>query len=75
MTTVFVEVKDRADAGHGEGFDAVTQRKRRRLVMAARFYSLSHGLEGRPMRFDVVSIDRSSGEQRIRHERDAFGES
>ncbi len=72
--TVFVEVKDRGDVSHGEGFEAVTARKRQRLVLAARLYAASGGLEGRPMRFDVVSIDRSGGTPRVRHDRDAFGE-
>lgn len=74
-TTVFVEVKDRGDVSHGEGFEAVTARKRHRIVIAARLYALGQRLEGSPVRFDVISIDRSSGEPRIRHDRDAFGES
>ena len=71
--TVFVEVKDRGDVSHGEGFEAVTAHKRQRVVLAARLYAAKHGLEGRAVRFDVVSIDRSGGAQRIRHDRDAFG--
>ena len=71
--TVFVEVKDRGDVSHGEGFEAVTSRKRRRIVLAARLYAAGAGLEGRPMRFDVVSIDRSAGAPRVRHDRNAFG--
>jgi putative endonuclease len=70
--TVFVEVKDRGDVSHGEGFEAVTIHKRRRVVLAARLYAASHGLGERPLRFDVVSIDRSAGAPRVRHDRDAF---
>jgi putative endonuclease len=73
-TTVFVEVKDRGDVTRGEGYEAVTPRKRRRIVLAARLYAASHGLEGAPVRFDVISIDRSSGRAEVRHDRDAFGE-
>lgn len=71
--TVFVEVKDRGDVSHGQGFDAVTARKRQRIVVAARLYASGSDLEGKPVRFDVVSIDRSAGPARIRHDRDAFG--
>jgi len=70
--TVFVEVKDRADASRGEGYEAVTRSKRRRIVVAARLYAASHGLTEQPLRFDVVSIDRSAGAPRIRYDRDAF---
>jgi putative endonuclease len=70
--TVFVEVKDRGDASRGEGHEAVTWRKRRRIVSAARLYAASRGLSETPLRFDVVSIDRSDGAPRIRHDRDAF---
>jgi putative endonuclease len=70
--TVFVEVKDRGDASHGQGFEAVTVHKRRRVVLAARLYAASQGLGEEPLRFDVVSIDRSTGSPRVRHDRDAF---
>lgn len=73
-TTVFVEVKDRGDVTWGEGYEAVTSRKRRRILLAARLYAASHGLEGTPLRFDVISIDRSSRQAQLRHDRDAFGE-
>ena len=71
--TVFLEVKQRGDARHGAGHEAVTWRKRQRIVRAARLYSLARGLEGRPVRFDVISIDPGdAGEPRLRHDRDAF---
>ena len=72
-SVVFVEVKDRGHLGHGEGFDAVTFGKRRRVVRAARLWAAAHSLgEEARVRFDVVSIDRSAGEAHIRHDRDAF---
>jgi putative endonuclease len=71
-TTVFVEVKDRAGTSHGQGYDAVTFGKRRRLIRAARLFAASRGLSDGRLRFDVVSIDRSDGTARIRHDRDAF---
>jgi putative endonuclease len=70
--TVFVEVKDRRGASHGEGFEAVTFGKRRRLVRAARLYAACKGVSEQPIRFDVLSIDRTDGAVRVRHDRDAF---
>ena len=72
--TVFVEVKERGGPGHGAGHEAVTFGKRRRILRAARLYAAARGLSETPLRFDVISIDWSSGEPRIRHDEDAFGE-
>ena len=69
---MFVEVKDRGGRSHGEGHESVTFGKRRRVVRAARLYAASHGLSERPIRFDVISIERGSGGDTIRHDRDAF---
>jgi len=72
-TTVFVEVKERAGATHGEACDAVTFGKRRRIVRAARIYAAARGLYESPLRFDVVSIDwMDDGRPRIRHDAAAF---
>jgi len=73
--TVFVEVKERHGQSHGEGFEAVTFGKRRRVIRAARLYAASHGISERPVRFDVVSIDWRPGEGAdplIRHDPSAF---
>jgi putative endonuclease len=72
--TVFVEVKDRSSRGHGAGYEAVTPGKRSRIVRAASLYAASRGLLEAPLRFDVISIDRSAEppEARIRHDRGAF---
>jgi putative endonuclease len=72
-TTVFVEVKDRGSASHGEGHEAVTFAKRRRIIRAAQLYAASRGLSESPLRFDVISIDRGEGEKRrVRHDAGAF---
>jgi putative endonuclease len=71
-TTVFVEVKERHTESHGEGHEAVTFGKRRRVVRAARLYAAAHGLGEGPLRFDVVSITWTSGRPEIRHDRGAF---
>jgi putative endonuclease len=71
-TTVFVEVKERHGASHGQGFESVTFGKRRRLIRAARLFAAAHGLDERPLRFDVISIDWDEQGPRVRHDRGAF---
>jgi putative endonuclease len=71
-TTVFVEVKERHGSSHGEGHESVTFGKRRRFIRAARLYAAAHGLEERPLRFDVISIDWDGQGPRVRHDRGAF---
>jgi len=72
-TTVFVEVKERHGASHGQGLESVTFGKRRRLIRAARLYAASHGLDERPLRFDVISIAWTpDGHPQLRHEQSAF---
>ena len=71
-TTVFVEVKDRRVVSHGEGYEAVTFGKRRRVVRAARLYAAAHGLSEGHLRFDVVSISWVFGRPQVRHDQGAF---
>lgn len=62
---VFVEVKTRSTPAFGDGLEAVTADKRRRLVRMAREYLWRNGLDDEPCRFDVVAIDvRGIGRQR-----------
>ena len=59
-TTVFVEVRYRADSRHGGGAASVDLRKRRKLVLAAQLFLQRHpALAQQPCRFDVVE---ASGE-------------
>jgi putative endonuclease len=55
-TVVFVEVKARDGSTFGEGSEAVTVRKQRRIVQLAVWYLARHRLVDVPCRFDVVSI-------------------
>jgi putative endonuclease len=71
-TTVFVEVKERQGSSHGQGLESVTFGKRRRLIRAARLYAAAHGLDERPLRFDVISIDWDERGPQVRHDRGAF---
>jgi putative endonuclease len=72
-TVVFVEVKERGGSSHGSAIEAVTPLKRHRLLRAARLYAAQHGLEEKPLRFDVIAIDWGPDGARLRHEKDAFG--
>jgi putative endonuclease len=56
QTTVFVEVKARYGDAYGDGVDAVTACKQRRIVRLALAYLARHRLLDAPCRFDVVSI-------------------
>ena len=72
-TVVFVEVKERRGASHGEGHEGVTFGKRRRVIRAARLYAASRGLpESQAFRFDVISIDWRDGQPALRHDTGAF---
>jgi len=70
---VFVEVKERRGSSHGDGQEAVTFGKRRRIVRAARIFAASRGLSESPLRFDVISIGWDpEGRPLLRHEQGAF---
>lgn len=70
---VFVEVRYRATASHGDGLDSVTTAKQKKLVRAARLF-----LQGQPRyantpcRFDVVSVSGASSAPHFDWLRDAF---
>lgn len=53
---VFVEVKTRSGLSHGLPQEAVTWTKQQRLGRAALHYCHRHGIEDRPIRFDVVEV-------------------
>lgn len=56
-TLVFVEVRFRADGGHGDGLDSVSPTKQRRLIAAARQYLADNSKYARyATRFDVVAL-------------------
>lgn len=61
-TLVFVEVKTRSDLGHGLPREAVGWTKQQRLGVAALRYCCDHGIEDRPLRFDVVEVVLLRGE-------------
>jgi putative endonuclease len=73
---VFVEVKASRGAGHGSAGDPagwVHGRKQLQVQRVAQGYCLQRGLEGLPMRFDVVAVEfGEGGDLRVRHVPNAF---
>jgi putative endonuclease len=65
LVLVFVEVKARESSEFGDGAEAVTKRKRRRIAIAATDYLMREQNGECPCRFDVVSVMLSSGEPQI----------
>ena len=57
--TVFVEVKTRTGNDFGDGAEAVTPWKQRRIAKMAVDFLARHRLNDRPCRFDVVAVDVS----------------
>jgi len=71
-TLVFVEVKTRTDDFFGYPYEAVNERKKKKLRNVALLYlkKLSKEL---PVRFDILSIlYREKGKKEIEHIKDAF---
>ena len=64
-TTVFVEVKTRDGDRFGDGAEAVTAWKQRRVAAMAIDYASRHRLHHRPLRFDVVAIDVSTAPPQV----------
>jgi putative endonuclease len=70
---VFIEVKTRADERYVPAETAISPAKKRRMVRAGRYFLACHDLQGRPFRFDVVTVILGhSGRPQIRHYRNAF---
>jgi putative endonuclease len=72
-TIVFVEVKARADERFGDAEDVITSVKKAKLVRAAKYFLATNNIDGRPYRFDVVTIILGQkGKEQIRHYKNAF---
>lgn len=72
-TLVFVEVRYRRDDRFGGGAASVDARKRRKLILAAQAFLLSHPVYAdNPCRFDVVEADGDPAQPRLNWLRDAF---
>jgi putative endonuclease len=72
---VFVEVKTRRSRTHGLPEEAVTARKRSRLLASAQHYLQERGLLDSPWRIDVVAVEygRAGTPERIEVFENAVG--
>jgi putative endonuclease len=71
-TLVFVEVKSRGGRDFGDGCEAVTPLKQRRIAALALDYMARHRLHECPCRFDVVSVMLEDGAPRVEVYQNAF---
>jgi putative endonuclease len=71
-TVCFVEVRMRSSAAWGDPSQTVSYAKQRKVVKAALHYLHVHGLEGRMVRFDVVSVLGQGEKAQLEHIPDAF---
>jgi putative endonuclease len=69
---VFCEVKTRAGAAFGGGYEAVTWRKQRKLRQLADVFLLTQGLDPARIRFDVASVAADSSRATVEIFEDAF---
>ena len=72
-TIVFVEVRYRVRASHGDALASVTRGKQDKLVRTAQLWLAIHPQHAhRPCRFDVVSYDGTAADARMQWLRGAF---
>ena len=72
-TIVFVEVRHRVRAQHGDAASSVTATKQAKLISAARLWLSAHPRHARcPCRFDVVCYDGPADDARMSWLRNAF---
>ena len=71
-TLCIVEVKARADDEHGPAIGFVGPRKQQRLARCGALYLAMHRVRDRPVRFDVVGLERDGGAWRCELVRGAF---
>jgi len=69
---VFVEVKTRRGSQCGDGADAVTWRKRRKIVAVANDYLARHRVHAVACRFDVVTVRFDENAPHVEIIRNAF---
>ncbi|MGC1548016.1 MAG: YraN family protein [Rhodanobacter sp.] len=70
---VFVEVRYRVRAGHGDAIASITQSKRDKLIRTAQLWLAAHPQHAqRACRFDVVSYDGPADNAQMQWLRGAF---
>ncbi len=68
---IFVEVKARTDNRYGFPEEAISDKKKEKLMEGAEAYLLENNLQC-PIRFDVIAITKSANSMEIEHIVDAF---
>ena len=72
-TLVFVEVRHRVRASHGDAVASITATKQTRLIQTAQLWLAAHPQHAhRPCRFDVVSYDGPIDKAQMNWLRNAF---
>lgn len=70
---VFVEVKTRSSETFQKAQESVTPRKRKRMILAAKYFISTYDIKDKPLRFDVVAVILGEkGPPEIRHYKKAF---
>jgi putative endonuclease len=73
---VFCEIRTRRSRAQGSALESVTPAKQRQVVRVAEYFLARHPrLASRPIRFDVVAIDRREDAVEVTWIADAFGAS
>jgi putative endonuclease len=71
-TLCFIEVKARRSDEHGPAIASVGPRKQRRLARCVALYLATRDVRDRPVRFDVLGLEREAGSWRCELVRGAF---
>jgi len=70
---VFIEVRYRRQDSHGDGAASINTHKQQKLIRAAQQYLQTHELTEKVMcRFDVISLDAATTDNKIEWIKDAF---
>ncbi len=70
-TIIFVEVKARTGNRYGFPEEAISEKKKEKLMEGAEAYLLENNLQC-PIRFDVIAITKSGDSAEMEHIEDAF---
>ena len=65
--TVFFEVKYRSTHTHGSAIETLTDRKKHRVLFAAKWYCIQQGLCIDAIRIDFIAIQKISTGYRLTH--------
>ncbi|TCS79204.1 YraN family protein [Tepidibacillus fermentans] len=69
-TVVFIEVRTKSNLHYGKAIESIDQRKQHKLLLTAQAFLQSKKWWDRPIRFDMVSLDKIQGVYHIQHVKD-----